>query len=86
MRRLFVLLVLSPPTVAIICMALVLLADHAMSRGAYPSITQLEGTLDVYPGRPLPNRIIANGRMFTPYIESARDLGRGRYAVIVELR
>ena len=53
---------------------------------AYPSVQQLEAGLNLYPGAMLPKEIEANGFVYTAWYLSARPVGGGRYAVMVQLR
>lgn len=54
---------------------------------AYPSVGQLQQVLNAYPGAQIPAKeIVMNNHVWTAWYVSARAIGGGRYAVIIQLR
>jgi hypothetical protein len=75
-------------SVAIVCLGL-FVGRYSQAADIYPSIAQLQAALNATPGTRLPPQvpqIIANGRVWTGYYVGAKDIGHGRYSVIIELR
>ena len=77
---------------AAIVMLAVIMIRNSHARAAerlYPSIGQLQAALNARLGERLPPQvpqIIANGRAWTGYYVGAKEIGPGRYSIIIELR
>lgn len=60
--------------------------EAAQPAEIYPSVAQLQAALNAGPGARLPPQVIANGRVWTGYYVGAKEIGHGRYSIIIELR
>lgn len=81
MNRLFVSFVL-------ILVVIVAAARVVPAAVRFPSVAQLRQALSVQPGARLPlvGDIAVNGRAWTAWCVSVRDIGAGRYVIVVQLR
>jgi hypothetical protein len=62
-----------------------LVAWPALAASRYPSVKELEQSLNLVPGGEFPKYVEADGKLYHAFYEGAIPLENGKYSVIVKL-
>lgn len=62
-----------------------LVAWPALASPRYPSVKELEQSLNLIPGAEFPKYVVSDGKLYHAFYEGASLLENGKYSVIVKL-
>ena len=68
-----------------IIVAALMFGHHSHARSGFPSVHELQLSLGLIPGQPLPKLVVVDGVIFQPVYRRAEERGGGEYAVLIKL-